>query len=220
MARAANRGRARARPSANASFTSRARRTASSADSTWTPGVVRVMTCVSTPSRSITVLPVGDVAMPAHRDVVVAGVVQERVALGVRGHPDARGAAGDRVEVRGRIVMIVNVDDRHRVVAGHCGGKTQAAGDPFTLRTPQVPSPCWDARVKLDGRSRSRRAGGGRGHGAGDARSRRRGGRRGGLDLLAGTASVPRPRRDGGRKIAAGGGRAVAGDGRRRRRAD
>ena len=81
--------------------------------STCVPGVVSVMTCASTPCSSSTVLPVRDVAMAAHHDVVVARIVDDRIAVGVVRDLERAAGRSERVEVLGRVVVIVKVDDRH-----------------------------------------------------------------------------------------------------------
>ena len=63
------------RTRANASFVIVASLAATAGVSTCVPGVVSVITCMSTPSRRAR-LPVRDVAVAAHHDVVVARVVQ------------------------------------------------------------------------------------------------------------------------------------------------
>ena len=84
------------------------------------PGVVSVTTCRSTPVLVEHPLPVFDVAVPLHDDVVVAGVVQQRVALGVFADRHAGPLRPERAQVRGRVVVVVEVDDRHggSVMAG------------------------------------------------------------------------------------------------------
>ncbi len=58
-------------------------------------------------------LAVVDVAMAAHGDVVVAGIVQPGVAVVVMRDAHGAGALFDRFDVLGRIVMIMKVDDGH-----------------------------------------------------------------------------------------------------------
>ncbi len=56
------------------------------------------------------VLAIRDVAMPAHRDVVVARIVETRIALGVDRQLDDAVARLERVEVFRRIEVVVNVN--------------------------------------------------------------------------------------------------------------
>jgi hypothetical protein len=51
-----------------------------------------------------------EIAMAGHEDVVVARIMQPRIALGVEVHADSRGAFLDRGKILGRVVMIVEVD--------------------------------------------------------------------------------------------------------------
>ena len=74
------------------------------------PGVVKVMICVSTPSLLEHVLAIRDVAVAAHRDVVVARIVETRIALGVDRELDGAVAGLERVEVFGRIEVVVDVN--------------------------------------------------------------------------------------------------------------
>ena len=54
---------------------------------------------------------IGDVAMAAHGDVVVAGIVQSRVAVVVDGDLHVARAGAKRVEVGSGIEVIVEVND-------------------------------------------------------------------------------------------------------------
>src|SRR5262249_46994978 len=58
-------------------------------------------------------LPVGDVAVAAHHDVVVARVVDDRVARAVGGERERAAGRAQGVQVLRRVVMVVDVDDRH-----------------------------------------------------------------------------------------------------------
>src|SRR5438876_5830502 len=60
-------------------------------------------------------LAISDVAMTAHSDVVVARVMQNRVAVAVDRHLNSARSGAERVEIRLRIKVIVEVDDLHRV---------------------------------------------------------------------------------------------------------
>ncbi len=102
---------------ANASFTSRAKRTARSGGSTCVPGVVNVMHLRVDAFLLEHALAIRDVAMSAHGDVVVAGIVQARIALGVDRQLDGAVAGLERVEVLGRIEVVVNVN-QHVVAVG------------------------------------------------------------------------------------------------------
>ena len=85
-------------------------------------------------------LAVRDVAMPGDRDVVVAGVVDVRVACRVDRDADDALAGAERVEVLGRIEVVVDVNDRHgsrfgltetrgaQVVDGKAGEHDQQSG--------------------------------------------------------------------------------------------
>ena len=53
--------------------------------------------------------------MAGHGDVVVAGIVDARIAVVVDGDFDGAGAGAQRVEVFGRIVVIVKVNDGHAI---------------------------------------------------------------------------------------------------------
>ncbi len=54
-----------------------------------------------------------DVAMPAHRDVVIAGIMQPRIALRVEINFHHARTRAQRIQIRRRIVMIVNINNRH-----------------------------------------------------------------------------------------------------------
>ena len=51
-----------------------------------------------------------DVPVTCNGDVVIAGVVQARIAFGINRYPDDAVAAAKRVEILGRVKVIVNVD--------------------------------------------------------------------------------------------------------------
>src|SRR6185503_3791042 len=59
------------------------------------------------------VLAVRDVAMPADHDVVIAGVVDDGIALRVVRDLQAASGRPEGIEVLGRVVMVVEVDDLH-----------------------------------------------------------------------------------------------------------
>src|SRR5205807_289505 len=56
-------------------------------------------------------LAIGEVAMPAHGDVSVAGRVEHRIALGVVPHLELAAALAQRSEEGGRVIVVVDVDD-------------------------------------------------------------------------------------------------------------
>ena len=58
-------------------------------------------------------LAVRDVAMPGDHDVVVAGIVDDRIAVGVDGDVERTARRRERVEVFGRVIVIMEVDDGH-----------------------------------------------------------------------------------------------------------
>ncbi len=66
-------------------------------------------------------LAVVEIAMTRHQDVVVARIVQPRILLRVVIDLDASPALLHHIEILGRVVMIVKVDDHER------GGKACAA---------------------------------------------------------------------------------------------
>ena len=104
-------------------MTSVAHCTDSAGRSTCTPGVVKVITCLVMPELVQDVLPVVDVAVALDDDVVVAGVVDPRVTLGVLVHGDRALALLQLVEVFGRVVVVVDVENHRarrlsRVVIG------------------------------------------------------------------------------------------------------
>ena len=55
-------------------------------------------------------LPIHDVPVPRHRHVIIARVVKARVAFRIDRNPDYAVSAAKRVEILGRIKMVVNVD--------------------------------------------------------------------------------------------------------------
>ncbi len=63
-------------------------------------------------------LAIGDVAVPAHGNVVVARVADDRIALVVGGQLHGRGALPQRVEVFRRIVVVVKIDDHPHPPSG------------------------------------------------------------------------------------------------------
>ena len=58
-------------------------------------------------------LAVIDIAMAGDADVVIAGVEDARIAVGIDGDFDGAGPGAERVEIGRRIVVVVEVDDRH-----------------------------------------------------------------------------------------------------------
>ena len=58
-------------------------------------------------------LAVVDVAMAGDGDVVIAGIVDARIAVLVDGDFDGAGAGAQRVQVGGRIEVIVKINDGH-----------------------------------------------------------------------------------------------------------
>src|SRR5579864_815036 len=73
-----------------------------------------------------------DVTMAAHGDVVVAGIVQAGITLGVVGDAHGAGALLDGLDVLRRIVVIVEVNDRHLRWLSWDGDATRQStrGDP------------------------------------------------------------------------------------------
>src|SRR5262249_29393748 len=55
-----------------------------------------------------------DVAMPANGDVVIARIVNERIALGVDRDADRARPRPQRVQICRRIKMVVKINDRQR----------------------------------------------------------------------------------------------------------
>ncbi len=59
-------------------------------------------------------LAVRDIAVPAYHDVVVAGIVEQGIAFPVFGDAHVAGTLADGIEIGGRVVMIVKIDNGHR----------------------------------------------------------------------------------------------------------
>ena len=55
-------------------------------------------------------LAIHDISVTRNSDVVIAGVVQARITFGINCYPDYAVAAAKRVEILGRIKVIVGVD--------------------------------------------------------------------------------------------------------------
>ena len=110
-----------------------ASRAATAGGSTCVPGVVSEITCRSTPCSSEHLLPVRDVAVAAHHHVVVAGVVHDRIALGVVRDAQRASRRFERVEVLGRVVVIVNVDDHRRDQRKYTGKPINTIPNPMAL---------------------------------------------------------------------------------------
>src|SRR5205085_9049912 len=65
-------------------------------------------------------LAIGDVAMAAHGDVVVARIVKDRIAFTVDRHLHPARSGAQRIEVSLRVEVIVKVDDHCRVPSAEC----------------------------------------------------------------------------------------------------
>src|SRR5689334_14869557 len=74
--------------------------------------------------RSQDFFAVVNVAMTAHGNVVVAGIVQQRITFVVMRDANRAGSALERTEIRRRIVMVMEVNDRHASSLRSCSGAT------------------------------------------------------------------------------------------------
>src|SRR5207249_9415975 len=87
-------------------------------------------------------LAIGDVAVAAHRDVVIARIADDRIAVGVGRQLYRRGSAAQCFEILGWVVVVVEVDDHEgeRGVGGKEGRRTQRAYTGSPVRTRASPN--------------------------------------------------------------------------------